>query len=146
MTNTIAATTTSTELSLGQGFNELCELADKLVVLNEEQYRTIFAIYGKEGTNKYEELFSKNVESSVRASELYSFFDNDDNKERLDKLTTALKKNYEEYIKEENRLNSLKEAASKATREKNNFQKTIASREATFTKELEQLVNTDELK
>ena len=121
---------------------------DKLAVLNEEHYRTIFAIYGTKGTNRYKELFigTGNIDLETCASVLTMWISDDKDEERRKKLIKSINENYEQHIEEEARLKLLKYEVTEATKNKTKHQRKITRRENDFTKTLtKSFLNTDEL-
>ena len=116
-------------------------LSDKLVVLTDEQYQAVFALYGNDGLEKYDTLVKDNGEPELFQSELASLIEKDTNQEQKSKLTALLEKYYEDYNAEKANLETLVEAAAKANLNKNEFKKTFNMNVATFTNNVKELVS-----
>ena len=118
-------------------------LVDGLVVLNEEQHRTIFAIYGKEGIDKYKQLLSEDADSKTRAEALNEFIGSDIEDKRQKELVASIVENHNVHTNQRDRLKLLKLEVSEATREKNKQQE-IVKQQSKFTDTLKTFVKDEE--
>lgn len=112
-------------------------LEDQLAPLTFEQYEAIFAHYGQEGLNKYDELSSTNATPEQWQSAMAEFLNNDNNQQQKDRLLKQLEEYNATYRLREESLKVAEDVASEAlkTRRKsrNELNKTIKE----FTKTLE---------
>ena len=117
-------------------------LEQQLIALNDEQYLTLFSLYGQDGIEQYNKLIEdcKNLDEVKNdiAKALASLIERDDNQEQKNQLLALLKEYHQSYLGKDAHLDSLKTEVKDTKNELKDIAKV-------FNKKLNQLVPEDKL-
>ena len=115
----------------------------QLNCLTDDQLQTIFALYGAEGFNRYDDLVTNNNPPVDIQKALREFIENDTNKEQKDKLISVLDEYNLQYRAKELAFNETKEAAELALKSKRDSDAQLKSIIKGFSKQFNALVKDD---